>query len=152
MKDIRDGTKLNERFRSDEKVERVRLDQKDYQFLYADGDLLHFMDQETYEQIPLNADILDGQQRAFLQENMIVVLESYEGNPISVEIPEHVTLAITEADAVVKGQTGQLLLQARHAGKWRARDGAAAYRGWHAGSSSMCTSRPTPAARTDQFC
>lgn len=105
MKDIRDGTKLNERFRSDEKVERVRLDQKEYQFLYADDDLLHFMDQESYEQIGLNKDVLSDQQMPFLQENMIVVIESFEGDPIGVELPAQVTLEITEADAVVKGQT-----------------------------------------------
>jgi elongation factor P len=105
MKDIRDGTKLNERFRSDEKVERVRLDQKDYQYLYNDGDLLHFMDQETFEQIALSADILDDMQKSFLQENMIVILESREGNPISVTLPESVTLEIVEAEPVVKGQT-----------------------------------------------
>lgn len=105
MKDIRDGTKLNERFRSDEKVERVRLDQKDYQFLYSDGELLHFMDQETFEQVALSTDVVGEDQVPFLQENMVVVIESFEGDPISVELPKHVTLEITEADAVVKGQT-----------------------------------------------
>ena len=105
MKDIRDGTKLNERFRSDEKVERVRLEQNDYQFLYADDDQLHFMDQVNYEQLALNKEVLDEQQLPFLQENMIVMIESFEGDPISVELPKHVTLEITEADAVVKGQT-----------------------------------------------
>jgi elongation factor P len=105
MKDIRDGTKLNERFRSDEKVERVRLDQQDYQFLYADDDLLHFMDQESYEQITLNRDLLDDQQLKFLNDGMVVVIESYEGEAIGVDLPQHVTLEISEADAVVKGQT-----------------------------------------------
>jgi elongation factor P len=105
MKDLRDGTKLNERFRSDEKVERVRLDQKDYQFLYSDDDHLHFMDQESFEQVTLGKDVLDENQLAFLQENMIVVMESFEGDPITVTLPQHVTLTITEADAVIKGQT-----------------------------------------------
>ena len=105
MKDIRDGTKLNERFRSDEKVEKVRLEQADYQYLYADGDLLHFMHPESYEQITLNKTLLDEQQVAFLQDGMLVKLESYEEEPLSVELPQHVTLEITEADAVVKGQT-----------------------------------------------
>jgi elongation factor P len=105
MKDIRDGTKLNERFRSAETVERVRLDQKDYQYLYDDGALLHFMDQENFEQITLNRDILDEMQLAFLQENMVVVMESHEGEAISVTLPDHVVLTITEADPVVKGQT-----------------------------------------------
>lgn len=105
MKDIRNGTKLNERFRSAETVERVRLDQKDYQYLYNDGDMLHFMDQETFEQIALAADVLDEMQQAFLQENMKVIIESHEGEAISVTLPDQVVLEIVEADPVVKGQT-----------------------------------------------
>ena len=104
LKDIRDGTKMNERFRSDEVVERVRLDQKEHQFLFADGDMLTFMDTETYEQISIPADFV-GEPLPFLQESMNVMIESYEGEPISVELPEHVTCQIVEADAVVKGQT-----------------------------------------------
>ena len=104
LKDIRDGTKMNERFRSDEVVERVRLDQKEHQFLFADGDMLTFMDTETYEQISIPADFV-GEPLPFLQESMNVMIESYEGEPISVELPEHVTCEIVEADAVVKGQT-----------------------------------------------
>ncbi len=105
MKDIRVGTKLNERFRSAETVERVRLDQKDYQYLYNDGEMLHFMDQESFEQIALAADVLDEMQQAFLQENMKVIIESHEGEAISVTLPDQVTLEIVEADPVVKGQT-----------------------------------------------
>lgn len=105
MKDIRDGTKTNERFRSAETVERVRLDQKDYQYLYDDGTMLNFMDQETFEQITISRDMLDDQQSAFLTENMIVVIESHEGEAIGITLPEHVTLEIVEADPVVKGQT-----------------------------------------------
>ena len=104
MKDVKTGTKLNERFRSDETVERVRLDQIDYQYLYAEGDKLHFMHQESLEQVELNADIL-GDRLPFLQEGMKVIVESYEDDPISIEIPEHVTLEITETEPVVKGQT-----------------------------------------------
>lgn len=104
MKDVKTGTKLNERFRSDETVERVRLDQTDYQFLYAEGDKLHCMHQESFEQVELDADIL-GERLPFLQENMIVIVESYEGDPISIEMPEHVTLEISETEPVVKGQT-----------------------------------------------
>ncbi len=104
LKDIRDGTKLNDRFRASEDVERVRLDQKDYQYLYADGDMLTFMDQETYEQIPLNSDLV-GEPARFLQDGMIVTIESYEGDPISVTLPETVVMEIVEADPVVKGQT-----------------------------------------------
>jgi len=105
MKCITDGTKLNERFRSDEKVEKVRLDQKDYQFLYAEGDNLVFMDTENYEQIEIAQDFLDEDRVKFLQDSMIVTIESYEGRPLGVTLPQHVTLKIVEAEPVVKGQT-----------------------------------------------
>ncbi len=104
LKDIRDGTKLNERFRASEDVERVRLDQKEYQYLYADGDLLTFMDQETYEQVTLNSDLV-GEPAQFLQDGMVVTIESYEGDPISVLLPDSVVMEVVEADPVVKGQT-----------------------------------------------
>jgi elongation factor P len=104
LKDIRTGTKLNERFRSSETVERVRLDEHPYQFLFSAGDEYTFMDQDTFEQITLNSDLI-GEPAVFLQEGMVVTLESYEGSPISVELPETVTMRIVEADAVVKGQT-----------------------------------------------
>jgi elongation factor P len=105
LKDLRGGTKLNERFRSSESVERVRLDQKQYQFLYSDGDSHTFMDQETFEQVTLNADMIGEESVPFLQDGMLVTIESFEESPISITLPEHVTLEITEADAVVKGQT-----------------------------------------------
>jgi elongation factor P len=104
LKDIRDGTKLNERFRSSETVEKVRLDAHEYQFLFASGDDYTFMEQNTFEQISLHADLI-GEPAAFLQEGMQVTVESYEGSPISVELPETVIMEIVEADAVVKGQT-----------------------------------------------
>ena len=104
LKDIRTGTKLNERFRSSETVERVRLDEHEYQYLFSDGDDYTFMEQETYEQITLNAELI-GEPAVFLQEGMVVTVSSYEGSPISVSLPETVTMELVEADAVVKGQT-----------------------------------------------
>jgi elongation factor P len=104
MKDIRNGTKLNERFRSDESVERVRLDQMDYQFLFEEGDMLVFMNQTDYEQIPLPKDLL-GDSLPFLEGSMIVTLELYDGEPISVTLPQHVILKVNETEPVVKGQT-----------------------------------------------
>ncbi len=104
LKNIVDGTKLNERFRSAETVERVRLEQKDYQFLYEQGDSLVFMDTETYDQIELPKDFL-GERAAFLQDGMMVTVNSYEGRPLSVDLPDQVTLEIVQADPVVKGQT-----------------------------------------------
>ena len=105
LKDIRSGTKLNERFRSSETVERVRLDQKEFQFLFNEGDDYTFMDQESYEQITVNIDLIGEDQAIFLQDGMVVTIESFEDSPISVMLPDTVTMEITEADAVVKGQT-----------------------------------------------
>jgi elongation factor P len=104
LKNAIDGTKLNERFRSSETVERVRLEQKDYQFLYAEGDMLTFMDMDTYEQIELPRDFLE-ERAAFLQDGMKVNVESHEGRAIGVTLPDQVTLKVVEADPVVKGQT-----------------------------------------------
>jgi elongation factor P len=104
LKNAIDGTKLNERFRSSETVERVRLEQKDYQFLYAEGDMLTFMDTATYDQIELPRDFLE-ERAAFLQDGMTVTVESHEGKAIGVSLPDQVTLEVVEADPVVKGQT-----------------------------------------------
>ena len=104
MKNLIDGRKTNVRFRSADTVERVRLDTKEFQYLYAEGDQLVFMDKETYEQIQLPTDLL-GDAAAFLQDGMDVTLELYDERPISVELPEQVEATIVEADAVVKGQT-----------------------------------------------
>jgi elongation factor P len=104
LKNALNGSKLNERFRSSETVERVRLEQKDYQFLFAEDDMLTFMDTETYDQIQIPTDFL-GDRAAFLQDGMQVTVESYEEKPIGLKIPDQVTLEVVEADPVVKGQT-----------------------------------------------
>jgi elongation factor P len=104
LKDLRDGTKLNERFRSAESVERVRLDDHDYQFLYAEDSVLTFMDSETFEQVSVPRELV-GDQAVFLQDGMTVTISSYEGSAISVELPETVVCEVVETDAVVKGQT-----------------------------------------------
>jgi elongation factor P len=104
MKNLQDGRKTNVRFRSADTVERVRLDTKDFQFLYHDGDMLVFMDKDNYEQINLPADLV-GEAAAFLQDGMDVTLEMWEEKPISVDLPAQVEATIVEADAVVKGQT-----------------------------------------------
>ena len=104
MKNLRNGSKLNERFRSADKVERVRLEQKDQQFLYQQDDMLVFMDAETFEQIELPADIL-GDRRPFLQDGMTVTIEYYEEEALSVTLPDRVTCEIAETEPVVKGQT-----------------------------------------------
>ena len=104
MKNLIDGRKTNVRFRSQDNVERVRLETKDFQYLYAEGDALVFMDKDNYDQIQLPADLL-GDAAAFLQDGMEVSLEMWEDRPISVQLPDHVEATIVEADAVVKGQT-----------------------------------------------
>lgn len=104
LKNLIDGRKLNERFRASETVERVRLDQKPHSFLYAEGDMLVFMNTENYEQINLEADFV-GERAAFLTDGMEVQLEFHEERPISVTLPDQVVLSITETEPVVKGQT-----------------------------------------------
>jgi elongation factor P len=104
LKNLINGTKLNERFRASETVERVRLEQKDYQFLYKQEDMLVFMDTETYEQLEIAEDFV-GERAAFLQDGMTVTVESHEGKPIGVSLPDQVTLQVVEAEPVVKGQT-----------------------------------------------
>lgn len=104
LKNLLNGSKLNERFRASETVERVRLEQKDHTFLYEEGDMLVFMDAESYEQISIPKDLI-GERVAFLQDGMQVIVESHEGKAIGVQLPEHVTLEITETEPTVKGQT-----------------------------------------------
>jgi elongation factor P len=104
LKNLVEGTKKNERFRSAESIERVFLDDAPYQFLYADGEDLVFMDQETFEQISLSKEFV-GDAAAFLQDGMTVDVSSYEGKPLSIRLPDTVVLEIAEADPVVKGQT-----------------------------------------------
>ena len=104
MRDVRDGTKLNERFRSGETVERVRIDDHDYQFLFADDTTLTFMDEQTFEQMSVDRTLV-GEAAGFLQDGMKVMISSYEGVPVSVSLPQTVILQIVEADPVVKGQT-----------------------------------------------
>ena len=104
LKDLRDGTKLNERFRAAEHVEKVRLDEKEYQFLYAEGELLNFMETETYEQITLNRKLV-GDQAVFLLDGVMVTVLSHEGEALTVQLTETVGLEVTETEAVIKGQT-----------------------------------------------
>ena len=105
LKGLRDGTKLNERFRASETVERVRLEQSQYQYLFSDNDLHTFMHQETFEQITLNDNQIGKEQTDFFNEGMIVTIETFEDDPIGLQLPPTATFEVVEADAVVKGQT-----------------------------------------------
>ena len=104
LKNLRDGRKLNERFRSEDKVEQVRLEQKDQQFLYENDGRLVFMDAETFEQIEVDAELL-GDRRPFLQDGMTATLEYYGDEALSVQLPQKVKCKIVETEPVVKGQT-----------------------------------------------
>ena len=104
LKNVESGTKLNQRFRSDEAVDEAYLDKKDFQFLFASGDMLTFMDMENYEQIELATDFV-GDQAQFLQDGMKTLVQLYEGKPIGIKLPVQVTLTVAEADPVLKGGT-----------------------------------------------
>ena len=104
LKNLRNGSKLNERFRSADKVERVRLEQKDMQFLFETDGQLTFMDTETYDQVELPADIL-GDRRPFLQDGMTILVEFYEEEALNATLPQKVTCTVVETEPVVKGQT-----------------------------------------------
>ena len=104
LKSIKKGTKLNERFRSSDSVERAILDDKKFNFLYEDETNCHFMDQTNYEQIQINKSIL-GEQNKLLKENMEVEVQFYDEQPLSVNLPSSVELKIETTDAAIKGQT-----------------------------------------------
>ena len=104
LKNLRNGSKLNERFRSADKVEKVRLEQKDQQFLYENDGMLVFMDNETFEQIELPADIL-GERRPFLQDGMSVKIEYYENEALNAQLPAKIICKVVETEPAVKGQT-----------------------------------------------
>jgi len=105
LKNILNGTKLNQRFRSDEAVEEIYLEKKDFQFLFASGDMLTFMDQETYDQIELSIEFVGEDQARFLQDGMKTLVQLYDGKPIGISLPQNVTLTVTEADPVLRGGT-----------------------------------------------
>ncbi len=105
LKNLIDGRKLNERFRSSDTVERVTLEQKEFQYLYEQGDALVFMDQRTYDQIELQKDFVGEDQIRFLHDGMQVTLEFHEERPIGIELPESVVLQVVETEPTVKGQT-----------------------------------------------
>lgn len=104
LKNLKDSSKLNERFRSSEVVERLYVENKTFQYSYNDGDTYHFMDTNTYEQISLDKNIIS-ELNIFLQDNMIVTIEFIENNPVSIKLPEHIIEEVTDTEAVIKGQT-----------------------------------------------
>lgn len=104
MRDVKSGNKTNERFRTSETVEKLMVEEKDCTYLYADGELLTFMDAESYEQFTLEGSVI-GDSAAFLQDGMAVTAELIDGAVAGVRLPQHVVMEVVEADPVVKGQT-----------------------------------------------
>ena len=104
LKDIKNGGVIEKSFRPTEKCPQARIDRNDMQYLYSDGDLFHFMDVETYEQIALNAEDI-GDALKFVKENEMVKVCSHNGNVFAVEPPLFVELVITETEPGVKGDT-----------------------------------------------
>ena len=105
LKGLKDGTKMNERFRSSESVERAILDEKQFQFLYSENNKFYFMDNISFEQIEIGEDIIKEDQSRFLKEDQIITIQLYESKPVSIILPDHISFKVVEADAVVKGQT-----------------------------------------------
>ena len=104
LKNLRDGRKLNERFRSEDKVEQTQLDRKDQQFLYETDGKLVFMDSETYEQTEIDAELL-GDRRPFLQDGMTATVEYFGDEALNVSLPVKVICTIVETEPVQNGQT-----------------------------------------------
>lgn len=104
LRDLATGLKISERYRTTESVERVFIDTREFQFLFADGDQLTFMDVENYEQIGVPREVV-GDSAVYLQDGMKVEISLYEGKPVSVEMPQTVILEVAETEPSVKGQT-----------------------------------------------
>jgi len=104
-KALREGNKLQERFRSGEMIEQAHIEERDCTYLFKDDNGYTFMDKENYEQLVVGGDVLDPDQARWLQDGMEVAVSLHEGTPVGVTLPKSVVLAVTEADAVVKGQT-----------------------------------------------
>jgi elongation factor P len=104
MRRISDGVKTAQRYKTTDQVERAHVEEREHTFLYQDGEGFHFMNSENYDQITMQDDVI-GDQAAYLQPEMKVMLQMHEGNAISIELPQKVTLEVTETEPATKGQT-----------------------------------------------
>ena len=104
LRRLSDGVKVSERWRTVEQVERVNVDEREYDFLYEDGEGFHCMNPENYDQITVTGDMV-GEDKVYLQEGMRVFLKTYEGAAVGIEFPQRITVEIAETEPVVKGQT-----------------------------------------------
>jgi elongation factor P len=104
MRRISDGVKISERFKTTDQVERATVEDREFNFLYEDGDGFHFMNTETYDQVQVSKDVV-GNSAPYLQEGMPIKLSLHDGNPIALILPQRVTLEVVETEPVTKGQT-----------------------------------------------
>ena len=104
MRRISDGVKISERYRTTETVERAEVDDREYTFLYNDGEGFHFMNPENYDQLIASPDVI-GDAHYYLQDGMNVHLSTHEGVPISIDLPRLATFEVVETEPSVKGQT-----------------------------------------------
>ena len=104
LKSITKGTKLNERFRSSENVEKAELDEKKFNFLYLDESNCHFMDNKTFEQVSFPKSLTE-EKHKLLKENLEVTIVFMEDKPISIELPNNIECTIETTDAAIKNQT-----------------------------------------------
>ncbi len=104
MRRISDGVKVSERWKTTDQVEKATVDERNYDFLYEDGEGFHFMEPESYDQVVVSGDIM-GANKVYLQEGMRCYLKTFEGAPIAIEVPQKITVEIAETEPVVKGQT-----------------------------------------------
>lgn len=104
MRGILDGVKVSERWRTTEQVERAHVDERKYNFLYADSEGYHFMEPESYDQIAVSEDVI-GDAKVFLKDGLEVYLKTFNEVCIAIELPQKLTVEVTETEPVVKGQT-----------------------------------------------
>jgi len=104
MRRISDGVKVVGRWRTVEMVEKADVDDREYDYLYSDGEGFHFMEPVSFEQITVSTDVI-GDQAAYLTDGMKVHLKTFEGTALSMELPQRMTVEIAETEPVVKGQT-----------------------------------------------
>jgi elongation factor P len=104
MRRLSDGVKTTQRYKTTEQVERAHVEDREFQFLYEDGEGLHFMNTENYDQVQVPEDVI-GDGKVYLQPEMKVMLSVFEGNPVAIQLPQRVTLEVMETEPVTKGQT-----------------------------------------------
>lgn len=104
MRRMSDGVKVVGRWRTVEMVEKADVDEREYDYLYSDGEGHHFMEPVSFEQVTVSDDVI-GDQKAYLTDGMKVYLKTFEGNAVAIELPQRVTAEIVETEPVVKGQT-----------------------------------------------